>query len=349
MFEVLHSDHWVIKVVWFIMVAAFSFAATLYYRKIAIRRNIIAKINFRSLHKKVIPRGGGVAFAFIFTILIIFFWWANVFDLWLVLSFTLGGIAAITLGFLDDILEIDPVIKLISHTILSLFFLFIFFIYHPFSFVKNTGVLIPAILIGMWVFVPLWFINLFNFIDGIDGMAAAATIFICFAAIVVLTFNNGDVSIILLFALLAASCMGFIFFNLPPASIFMGDAGSIFIGYCIGALVLTTLYMNQVTFWNWLILLSYYLADTTCTTIMRVFLVKKWYGVHRSHAYQNVARIKNSHSKVTYGILLYNIIWVFPLLIWSLYQPQYAYVAAILAVTPSVIWSLRYGPLLSSK
>ena len=76
-------------------------------------------------------------------------------------------------------------------------------------------------------------------------------------------------------------------------------------------------------------------------------LVKKWYLAHRSHAYQNLARITGSHLKVTGGVIIYNLIWVLPLTLWSALQPEMGVVAAICSIMPASIIAYKYGPKLS--
>jgi Fuc2NAc and GlcNAc transferase len=138
-------------------------------------------------------------------------------------------------------------------------------------------------------------------------------------------------------------------FNWPPASIFMGDAGSVFLGYLFGSLILVTVMVGDVTIWTWLVVLGYFFADTSVTQIMRVILVKKWYLAHRSHAYQNLARITGSHLKVTSGVVLYNLIWILPLTFWSALSPETSLYAVVLAVFPGILVAYRYGPRLSSS
>ena len=94
---------------------------------------------------------------------------------------------------------------------------------------------------------------------------------------------------------------------------------------------------------------GYFFADTTATQIIRIVLVKKWYLAHRSHAYQNLARITGSHLKVTRGITLYNLIWVLPLTLWSAIQPEMGVVTVILAIMPALVVAYKYGPVLSSS
>jgi len=197
-------------------------------------------------------------------------------------------------------------------------------------------------------FLLLWLINLYNFVDGIDGMAASGAVFISITLLISLVQSGSSSDLPVLLSLLAASSMAFLFFNWPPASVFMGDSGSVFLGYIFGALIVYSVSIGEVSFWTWLVVFGYFLGDTTTTTTIRVLRVKKWYGAHRSHAYQNLARIWGSHLKVTGGVLIYHLFWLLPLAIWSAQSPGGEPVAAVLALLPSVLWAIRYGPLLSS-
>ena len=78
-------------------------------------------------------------------------------------------------------------------------------------------------------------------------------------------------------------------------------------------------------------------------------LVKKWYRAHRSHAYQNLARITGSHLKVTGGVVLYNVVWILPLTLWSAIKPETALFAVVLAITPGAVFAFKYGPVLSTS
>ena len=185
--------------------------------------------------------------------------------------------------------------------------------------------------------------------DGIDGMAASGAIFISLTLAIVLFLTNGSNEVIDIFILIAIVVSGFILFNWPPATIFMGDSGSIFLGYIFGSLLLFTVFNNDISVWSWLTVFGYFFADTIVTQIMRFILVRKWYLAHRSHAYQNLARITNSHLKVTTGVTLYNLVWIFPLTLWSALQPGMGFIAAILAIAPALVVAYKYGPVLSSS
>lgn len=332
----------------FLLPTLATLASAFYYTDFARRRGIVAHINSRTLHEKIVPRGGGITFALVFSVACSAGWMAGLIETVQWLAFGIGGAAAALVGFFDDVTEVAASRKLLMQAGLSIWFFLIFFIPVHYGQLEGLTLTARAALTLFLLFVPVWLINMYNFIDGIDGMAVSGAIFICSAALLVLFATRSDSSLRLLFALLGASSLGFLFINLPPARIFMGDAGSIFLGYTVAALALASIFGGELSVFTWLCILSYYLGDTTTTTLSRMYLVKRWYGEHRSHAYQNLARIRKSHGVVTYGVALYNAAWALPLALWSALRPQSAPVAAVLALLPVVLWTLRFGPRLSS-
>lgn len=98
-----------------------------------------------------------------------------------------------------------------------------------------------------------------------------------------------------------------------------------------------------------MIIVGYLAGDTTTTSIVRMFVTQKWYGEHRSHAYQNLARMSGSHSRVVLGVSLYHVAWLLPFVTWSTLQPPMAPLAAAVALAPVVVWTLLHGPLQSSS
>ena len=331
-----------------LLVAVISCFGTLRYREFARRRNIVAQANFRSLHEKIIPRGGGIIFAGIFSLAIVAFGVAGMVSFRVVLAIGLGGGGAALAGFIDDIYDVRPTRKLLIQIGLSVW---AFAVLYPSEYtlvLRNQSGVLAVFFGGFLLFIPVWLINLYNFIDGIDGLAVSGGIFIAGAAMIVLKLTGGDSDLTLALSLLIASSLGFLFFNLPPASLFMGDAGSIFFGYCFATFAMMSTIEGRMSAWTWLAIMGYFIADTTTTTAVRFLVVPRWYGVHRSHAYQNLARIHMSHGKVTYGVMVYNVVWALPLAIWSALRPEWAAFAAVLSISPAVLWTLRFGPLLSN-
>lgn len=322
-----------------------TIAGTRVFQSFAINRGIVANPNFRSLHQRPMPRGGGVVFSLVFLFSVTGLWLFTAMDRNLMWAIVFGGVVATVFGFVDDVFEIGIRAKLAVQSGLAAWVLFSVD-GQPLLHLPGAPLFVDLFL--SW-FALVWLMNLYNFMDGIDGMAASGATFLSLAAIVSLLLTGGDKGLMLVFGLLAVCSFGFVIFNWPPASIFMGDSGSLFLGYCFGALIAKTVAGGQISLWTWLIVFGYFAGDTSTTTVLRVLMLKRWYGAHRSNAYQNLARIWGSHLKVVRGVCLYHVLWIFPLAIWSVLVPTRAPLATVLAVAPVVFWTFRYGPRLSSS
>jgi len=322
-----------------------SWMGVFLYKKYAIFNGIISNPNYRTLHEVPIPSGGGVIFSLLFILSIFLIWLNQQLSNNLFFMLGVGGVTASLLGFKDDISNIKASNKLIIQLILSSWVIFCLYLDN----LLYLNWLPIFILIPVLLFVMVWFVNAYNFIDGVDGMAASGAIFLSLTLALVLFLTDKSVELIPVFILIAILVGGFISFNWPPASIFMGDAGSVFLGYTFGSLMLYTTLNGDITVWVWITVFGYFFADTMVTQIVRVILVEKWYLPHRSHAYQNLARITASHSKVTSGVVLYNILWVLPLTLLSVFRPENEVIIAILANLPALIIAYKYGPLYSSS
>lgn len=333
----------------FLSAIVLSLVGTLLYRKYALKRGIRASVNFRSLHKEEVPRGGGIVFAAVFAIASVAACAAGALTTHLTLLLAVGGTAGALFGFIDDILEVRASIKILAHGCLAAWGVAVLSQTAQFATEVEFNSPTLVVVLASLFFVFVWFINLYNFIDGIDGMAITGCLYICIASILILAVTGGDSKTVFALMLLGACSVGFLIFNLPPARIFMGDAGSIFLGYTIAGLFVFTVISRQMTVWTWLAILSYFIGDTSVTGAYRLMRVRKWYGAHRSHAYQNLARIYKSHALVTYGVNLYNYLWALPLALWSALVPENAPIAAMLALAPTVAWAFRFGPRLSSS
>jgi Fuc2NAc and GlcNAc transferase len=164
-------------------------------------------------------------------------------------------------------------------------------------------------------FYLVWLLNLYNFMDGIDGLASIEAVCVCLggALLVLLTgTGSGQVALYLLPLLLVAAVLGFLYWNFPPARIFMGDAGSGFLGISIGILSLQAAWAAPQLLWCWLILLGVFIVDATFTLARRLQRGDKVYEAHRSHAYQHAAQHFGRHLPVTLAVLAINLFWLLP-------------------------------------
>ena len=154
---------------------------------------------------------------------------------------------------------------------------------------------------------------------------------------------------IIIFLLIALGCTGFLIYNWPPASVFMGDSGSVFLGYIFGALIFKTSFSGDISIWTWIVVFGYFFADTNVTILLRFLYAKKWYQSHRSHAYQNLAQKIKSHVKITCAVQIYNLLYLLPLAIWTVLTPKLAPLITVIALIPASVLAFRFGPRYSSN
>jgi Fuc2NAc and GlcNAc transferase len=143
----------------------------------------------------------------------------------------------------------------------------------------------------------------------------------------------------------AAAAAGFLIWNWPPARIFMGDAGSGFLGFFVGSIAWATIVRGRLSIWVWLILLGAFIVDATVTLLRRWLRGAHLAEAHRSHAYQRLSRKYRSHLKVTLGILLINGVWLDPLAYAAAARPVWGAGLALLAWVPliAVAWTAGAG------
>lgn len=159
----------------------------------------------------------------------------------------------------------------------------------------------------------VWLLNLYNFMDGIDGLAGIEAATACAGAALLCMVGAPDVAAWGAPMLLLAGVAGFLCWNFPPAKIFMGDAGSGFLGLMLGLLSIQAGWVNPAFFWAWLILLGVFIVDATLTLLRRLLRRHKPYEAHRSHAYQYASRKYGSHRRITLAVLAINILWLLPM------------------------------------
>lgn len=186
----------------------------------------------------------------------------------------------------------------------------------------------------------VWLLNLFNFMDGIDGIAACEAIFVA-TALGLFAWAGGNTSIAGMCFVVAAAATGFLVFNWPPAKIFMGDVGSGFLGITLGGLAFALSLETEVVF-PWLILFGVFFVDASLTLLIRMAGRQKWYEAHCSHAYQHAAR-RWGHLRVTLAVSVINIGWLLPLAWLAWRQPAHAVFYTAVALLPLVFISFWLG------
>jgi Fuc2NAc and GlcNAc transferase len=222
-----------------------------------------------------------------------------------------AGAFVAVLGFLDDHGHIAARWRLLGHFGASLWAL-IWLGGLPSLMVFGTELHLGWLGHLLALLYLVWLLNLYNFMDGIDGIASIEAITICLGACLLYVLA-GVPDLVPVPLVLAAAVAGFLFWNFPPARIFMGDAGSGFLGISLGVLSLQAAWVSPGLFCAWLILLGVFIVDATLTLLRRLIRGDKVYEAHRSHAYQYASRHFGRHLPVTLAVLAINLFWLLPL------------------------------------
>jgi Fuc2NAc and GlcNAc transferase len=330
-----------------IAVLIFSAGASVVYLRLGRKYGPYAKPNFRSLHERATLRGGGIAIAVSALAGCLYLYAKGDLSFAQLMVYVLGGTIVAAVGVLDDRWDIPARYRLPFQVLAAGWVCFwlkglpsldLGFATVSLGWLGHVGLLVACV----------WFFNLYNFIDGIDGMASSAAIFICSAMGIILWLAQQHVLAAIL-GLLAVSNAGFLVFNWTPAKMFMGEAGSSFISYVLAAVLVQSLWTDASLLWAWLMVCAYYICDTSLTNLVRALTLPKWYQPHRSHAYQNLARVWNDHRKVVWLVLAIDAIWLIPLLFVMLHNKSYAVIIVAVAYAPLVLFNLRYGPRFENK
>jgi len=293
-------------------VAVLSTIFTGLLRRYAVSRQLMDRPNERSSHSVPIPRGGGVAIviAFLGGLLVSGDGTASA----VTTALLGGGICVAVVGFIDDHGHIAARWRLLAHFSCAAWILY--WIGVPRLELMGSAFDLGALGAVLAALYLVWMLNLYNFMDGIDGIAGGEALIVGAGGTAIYWLAGlplaGDVG---LPALLASAALGFLVWNFPPAKIFMGDAGSGFLGLMLGALSLQAAVTRPVLLWCWLVLLGVFIVDATVTLIRRLLRGERVYEAHRSHAYQHAARQAGAHRPVTLAVVAINVFWLLP---WAL-------------------------------
>lgn len=311
-------------------------------RRQALSRGVLDVPNARSSHSKVTPRGGGLAVVATFSGSIAFLAYAKFVDLRLAASLLGGGLLVALVGLADDYKSVPAGWRLAVHFAAAAWAM---------AFLGGASRMQPAaavVTLG-WagrIFTGLaivWAINLFNFMDGIDGIAGAEAAFVAAAGSGVCAASGGAAAVPAAGFVLAGSCLGFLVWNWPPAKIFLGDVGSGFLGYCLAVLTLAATRDTPADGCVWIILMGVFLVDATVTLSRRAARGARVHEAHRSHAYQHLARRWGSHLKVTLAVNAINLCWLLPFAFLASVRPRWDIASTALALLPLVVVALLVG------
>ena len=309
-------------------------------RRYALARSVIDVPNARSSHTVPTPRGGGVAIVVTFLLAIVGVMLSGAGESRTLTALGGGGALIAIIGFMDDHGHIPARWRLLGHFIAATWMLVWMGGLPPLTFFGwqvNLGWL-GGVLAAVYL---VWLLNLYNFMDGIDGIASVEAITVCLGAASLYSLAGlGGHAVLPL--LLAAAVAGFLFWNFPPAKIFMGDAGSGFLGIVLGGLSLHAAWLAPELLWCWLILLGVFIVDATYTLVRRLLRGDKVYEAHRSHGYQFASRQFGRHLPVTLAVAALNLCWLLPIAFCVARLGLDGTVGVLLAYIPLVLLAVRF-------
>ncbi|XVN42199.1 MAG: UDP-phosphate alpha-N-acetylglucosaminyltransferase [Candidatus Rickettsia vulgarisii] len=292
--------------------------------------------NQRRAHNKVTPRGGGLAIVIMVIVTV------SIYEYFLA-TYSIGAIKILAIllaismiSFLDDLIHIPIIIRLIIHVICSAIAITLFL--SPALLFHNE--LPPYLDFILCVIGLTAFLNIYNFLDGIDGITCSESIHLS-VTILILCYLKSDIIInanliIVLNVIIIGASMGFLLFNWQSAKIFLGDVGSISLGFLLGFSLLLISASSAHLFMASVIASLYYLADGGLTILIRLINKEKIWEPHLKHFFQQAVKNGKTHRQVVSRIIFCNTLLML-LSITSLYYPVISIMLAILVVMITII------------
>lgn len=284
--------------------------------------------NERSSHTRAVPKGGGIAL--VTTLFIYFLATDSNHSIFLLVMLLLAAIS-----LLDDLVTINPMARLLAH------FMAVVTVLLTMDIELASGILphwadIALLSLG-WV----WFINLFNFMDGIDGISASESACISGGIALILAFSEMfDHGLAYESMIVLGAAAGFWWWNRHPAKIFLGDVGSVPLGFVLGYLLLN--FANAGFVAAAIILPAYYIMDATVTLLRRAWERKPLLQAHREHFYQQAANQMGHHGIIVQLITGLNLLLI-ALAHFSVVFPELYWLCILLAYGASGIWCITFS------
>ncbi|WP_227762385.1 MraY family glycosyltransferase [Zhaonella formicivorans] len=290
-----------------IMSCAIAMGATPFVKKLAIKIGATDAPNARKVHKQVMPRLGGLAIYLAFTLTVLFTQPLTT----QVLGLLLGGLIIMLVGLLDDTYGLSPKVKLLGQIVAALvavqFGYRVEFITNPFN-----GGIIDLVDLKLSTPVTLFWIigitNAINLIDGLDGLAAGTSA-IAAVTMAVVAWSEGLPEIAVLALILAAAVLGFLKYNFNPAQIFMGDSGSLFLGFNLGALAIEGLTKGAtvISLFIPIVILGIPIMDTMFAIIRRFSNGQPIFQPDKKHLHHCLLELGLSHKQTVLAIYGINV------------------------------------------
>jgi Fuc2NAc and GlcNAc transferase len=320
------------------------------YVKYAMQKGILDVSSDRSAHQGIIPRGAGIVFLALWLISALIGYQTQIFSA-KVLLLCLPTTALISLvGFWDDNKGLTVSKRLFIQFILALLFMSLLIFLEDQQILQNfldeNGIFFGILLGLAGLLSIIWSVNLFNFMDGLDGIASIEAFFVLGIG-GFFCYQHGASELALLAFLMLAAVAGFLVWNWPRAIVFMGDVGSYCLGGLISLLAIIGYWVYQIPFTLWLILYGLFWFDATLTLIRRIIFKRNITDSHREHAYQRLHQVGFTQQQLLLGVIAINTI-LSSLACYANYKPEYlgiCFIISIILLSLITYWIEKQKPL----
>jgi len=294
-------------------------------------RGLVDIPNNRSSHQIVTPRGAGIVFVVLW-------------NLALLLSFVLEGLSfrelaiffpsALIISFLgywDDIVQLSAKNRFIAQAIIAFLSIIMMGKVHSFHLLNETALYLGWFAVPLAIIGVIWSINLFNFMDGLDGLAGIEALFLFgMGGGLFWAFDANAMAALCGFLVFAVA--GFLIWNWPKARVFMGDVGSYFLGFLVAIFALVGDVWYNIPITLWIILYGVFWFDATVTLVRRFLKKENIMSSHRSHAYQRLHQAGYTHQQVLLRVILLNSA-LMGIVFFAYFQPAYLGVALLVTIS----------------
>lgn len=292
----------------FLAVAAASALLTGLVYVHARQKRWLAMPNARSSHVVPTPSSGGIGFAIVTIGVFAILGFTGALHTSLATALVGGGGLVAIIGWIDDRRQLPARIRFIAYVLAAVWA--IWWIGGPDMLVMGA----TSVSLGVWgallaVVCVVAFSNLYNFMDGIDGLIGAHAVLVG-GALALFSFFVGAPAIAAAYGILATSALGFLVWNWHPAKIFMGDVGSVLLGFSFAALAVASEQLRAIPALTWMTLFAPVIVDAGFTTIRRAIRGERWYEAHRMFSYQRAVQAGHRHSTVVLGVLALDVLLV---------------------------------------
>lgn len=322
-----------------IMAFAVSAAVTRMILSYAVRHRVLDVPGARSSHSRPVPLGGGIAIALTVLCGALMMVWGDWLPVGSGVALIGGGGAIAALGWRDDRGALPVKYRLLVQLLVATIAVVLLGGF-PTLDLGSIRFALGSAGIGLAVLTVVWMTNLYNFMDGSDGLAGIQAICAGLGG-AAMALAHGAIGLGGVGVLVAAASGGFLLWNWSPARIFMGDAGSCFLGFSFALLAFVGDNTASIPALAWMLLLAVFVCDATLTLLWRIARGVKCSEPHREHAYQRLIDGGVSHRQLALGLLLINVLLLWPMVLITMRWPALLPgVIAVIYALLAVIWYL---------